>query len=100
LTALKGCRDEEDVETALDALPKDLDETYDRILNQIENEKDQTRVRCVFQLLIVSFELLTIDDIAAAITVDVKGEASAVNVKRKMRDPKDILEICSSLVEW
>jgi ankyrin repeat domain-containing protein 50 len=93
---LKGCRTIEDLENALTELPKDLDITYDRILNNID-EKDRKRAQCVLQLMAVACRPLTIDEASEALTVDIEREN--INYKRRMRDPSAILEICSSLIE-
>ena len=85
----------EDVESALRELPKDLDETYDRILNNIK-EMHRNRVKCVLRLIVVACRPLTIDEMSEALTVDCEEEN--INPKRRMRDPSAILQICSSLI--
>src|SRR5579862_1733347 len=60
LTALRGCRDREDVDETLDGLPESLDDTYHRILNSIVRPKDQKRAQRVLQLIAVSYRPLTI----------------------------------------
>lgn len=97
MTALRGCRDREDVDEALDGLPENLDDTYHRILNSIVRPKDQKRAQRVLQLIAVSYRPLTIEQVADALTVDCEGEK--VDPKKKMRNPYEILEICSSLIE-
>ena len=48
-------------------------------------------------LMAVACRPLTIDEVSEALTVDFEGEN--INHKRRMRDPSEILEICSSLIE-
>jgi len=81
---------------ALSQLPKGLEETYDRILQNIPDEDQKVALR-VLQLLVVSYEPLGIEDIAIAITVDC--EQQRVDPNLNLRDPYDILGICPSLVE-
>ena len=97
LETLRGCRNPEDVEKALKTLPKDLDITYDRILDNIVDENDRERAKCVLQLMAVACRPLTIEEVNEALIVDFEGEI--INHKRKMWDPSVILEICSSLIE-
>jgi len=97
LTTLRRCRDIEDRENALTELPESLDATYDRILNNIREGKDQKRARCALQLIAVAYRPLTIQEISEALIVDCEEET--INYKRRMRDPFGILEICSSLLE-
>jgi hypothetical protein len=99
LTTLRSCKDPEDVDDALSELPEGLDDTYDRILNNIVREKDKKRAQYVFQLLAVSYRSLTVEEVTAAITVDCDREVPVVNPKKKMFNPYEILNICSSLVE-
>lgn len=94
--SLRGCRTVGNVEDALRQLPESLDKTYDRILNDISKE-DRERAHCVLQLLACAFRTLTVDEIAAAIAVNCKEEK--VDSKLRLREPTEILEICSSLIE-
>jgi hypothetical protein len=73
-----------------------LDLTYDRILDNIDG-KDRKRAQCVLQLMVVACRPLTLDEMSEALTVDFEKET--INHKKKIRDPTDILEICSSLIE-
>jgi hypothetical protein len=93
---LKGCRTVKAVEDALHRLPKTLDATYARIVNDIP-EEDRERAFCVLHFLISSYRALTIDEVAEAVTVNCEEER--VDYKLKLRDPFEILEICSGLIE-
>lgn len=97
LKTLRDCRDIEDVEIALTRLPKDLDSTYDRILNNIVVEKDRARARSILRLIAVAYRPLTLDEVTEALTVDCEKEN--INDKRKLRNSSAILTICPSLIE-
>ena len=97
LETLRRCRDIEDVESALNGLPKDLDATYERIPNNITDPKDRKRAQNVLRILAVACRPLTIDEMNAVLMVDC--ENGNINPKRKMRDSFAILDICSSLIE-
>ena len=77
------------------ALPKTLDETYDRILNNIPEEYCR-EAQCVLQLLCVAFRSLTLDEIGEAVAID--SENQTFDTENRLRDKHDILDICSSLV--
>ena len=96
MTTLRAKRSLGAVMEALSQLPNGLEETYDRILQNIPKE-DQRAAHRVLQLLAVSYEPLSIEEIATAITVDC--DEQRVNPNLKLRDPYEILEICPSLVQ-
>jgi hypothetical protein len=96
LTTLRGKRSLKAVKEALRQLPKGLEATYDRILNNIPEDERQV-AHCVLQLLTVSYRPLTIGEIAEAIVVDCKKQE--VDPDLALRDPHEILEICPSLIE-
>ena len=89
------------VRRTLSTLPKTMDDTYLRILRGIPDEYKK-EVRCVLHLLVVSFRPLTLSEVAEALAVDY--EAKTFDTENRLRDPCDILEMCSSLfslhVSW
>ena len=97
MMALKKCRTIEDIEFALTELPEDLDATYDRILNNIHDANDRKRAKAILQFIAVACRPLYIEEVSETLTVDC--ESQTINVKRRMRNPLEIIEICSSLLE-
>jgi hypothetical protein len=95
LDTLRKCITISAVERALTELPNTLDETYNRILNNIPEEYHK-EARRVMQLLAISYRPLTIDEVAEAIAVDCENEV--FDPEKRLPDQMDILEICSSLV--
>ena len=63
ITTLKHCWNERDIKDALRDLPRGLDATYDRILENIEDDRVRARVKLVLQLVAVAMEPLSLDDI-------------------------------------
>ena len=96
LEALRKCRTLRHVKIALSQLPKTLDETYDRILNCIE-EEDRLVAHRTLQLLVFTCRPLTIAELVETIAVNCEKEM--IDSDSRLLDPYDILEICSSLVE-
>jgi ankyrin repeat protein len=81
---------------ALASLPKTLDETYARILSNIDEEYSQDALK-ILQCLAYSQRPLWLEEVAELVAVDVKGEPR-FNPERRLPKPRDVITICSSLV--
>ena len=97
LDALGRCLSLSDLRKALRSLPKDLDDTYARILQSIEDDGNGHHVAKLMQWLAYSARPMSITEIAEVITVDAEDDP-LVDVERRLEDPYDLLTICSSLV--
>ena len=86
-----------DLRKALRSLPKDLDETYARILQDIDNKGYGDQVAKILQWLAYSAGRMSLNEIAEVLTVDMESDP-LVDFERRLEDPQDILEFCSSLV--
>jgi hypothetical protein len=95
LESLKKLRkgDVDAVRKLLQSLPKDLDETYDRILLKIR-EEDYEYAFKVLQCLAVSAYPLTLAEVVEVVSLDFDSG----HFDQGPDDALDILEICSSLV--
>lgn len=76
-------------------LPKTLDHTYDRILLRIPEEYHHD-AQIVFNLLAFSARPISLAEAAEAVAIDL--EQKSFDPRNRLRDPRDILKICSSLV--
>ncbi len=81
----------------LRSLPKTLDETYDRILVGI-GEHDRSYAFRALQWLAFSARPVSIEEVAEAMVVDMDCDLPHVDYERALRDPRDLLDICTSLV--
>lgn len=97
LDALGRCLSLSDLRKAFRSLPKDLDDTYARILQSIEDDGNGHHVAKLMQWLAYSARPMSITEIAEVITVDAEDDPLA-DVERRLEDPYDMLTICSSLV--
>ena len=97
LDALRNCFSVSDVRKALRSLPKDLDDTYARILESIDNKGYGDQVAKILQWLAYSIVPMSLDEVAEMLTVDMESHP-LVDFERRFEDPQDILELCSSLV--
>lgn len=82
---------------ALGFLLKDLDDTYARISQVIENGGCGDQVAKIMKWLAYSTRPLFLTEVAEIMTVNVE-EDPRVDIKRRLEDPQDLLAICSSLV--
>jgi hypothetical protein len=95
LNALKTCRRESTLMERLDQLPKDLDETYDRILQNIMDE-DADEAFAALQWLAYSERPLYLDELAEAIVI--QPNKYSPESRDRLLDPYEVLHICSSLI--
>lgn len=86
-----------DLRKALRSLPKDLDDTYARILQDIDDKGYDNQVAKILQWLAYSVRPMSLEEIAEVLTVDMESDP-LVDFERRLQDPQDILELCSSLV--
>ena len=97
LDALGRCLSLSSLRKALRSLPKDLDDTYARILQSIEDDEHSKLVAMIMQWLAYSQRPMTLTEISAALTVDPYDD-HPFDMERRLEDPQDLLRICSSLV--
>ena len=95
LETLRKCINRSAIRRALYNLPKNLDETHERILRGIPEEY-QREAQCIFHLLVVSRRPLKLAEVAEALAVNCETET--FDPEDRLRDQHDILEICSSLI--
>lgn len=96
MNSLKECLNPLEITEALKELPPNLDETYTRMLMSIP-EKHRKRVHCIMQLLAVSYQPLTPEQVAEAVAVDYENDKFEPELHRLI-DPLHIMKICSSLI--
>ena len=77
-------------------LPESLDETYERILNNI-HPRNYIYANRAFQLLSISF-IGTLEELNEAVIVDV--EQCALNIDERFLNLKGLLDICTCLITF
>ena len=97
LDALGRCLSLSDLRNALRTLPKDLDDTYARILESIDNNQHGEHVATIIQWLAYSRRPMSLAEISEVLTVDLKADPQ-FDEERRLVEPRDILRLCSSLV--
>jgi ankyrin repeat protein len=87
------------IRQTLEDLPATLDETYERALLGIDNEKREYAER-LFQCLAVSVRPLRVEELAEAIVVNLGTEGElTVDAGWRPQDPEEaVLRTCSSLI--
>ena len=78
-------------------MPRTLEETYERILLNINEEYCSDAIK-VLQWLAFSARPVTLVEVAEALAVDFTDTIPRFDPDQRMPDPQDILFICSSLV--
>src|SRR6266849_9902623 len=89
----------DDIQGVLDDLPADLDETYERILRDIDSQKQKYAKR-LFQCLLVAIRPLRIEELAPILTVqfDATAPTSSKKRSRPLNAKGLVLSACSSLI--
>ncbi|KAF3903388.1 Ankyrin-1 [Dactylellina cionopaga] len=85
------------VKKGLEQLPKGIFETYDRILQSID-ESDAESARRILTWLCLSQEPLTLQQLAEAIAIEEGTETWEQLEENLLTDLEDLFEICSSLI--
>ena len=80
----------------LATLPKTLDDTYTRILCSIDEEYQQYALH-ILQWLAFSMRPLHLKEIAEVVAIDINDHPK-FDPQRRLLDPEDVVEICSSLI--
>jgi hypothetical protein len=81
---------------ALASLPKTLDDTYVRILCNIDEEYSKDALR-ILQWLACNARPMRIEELVEVIAVDTEGDPR-FDPENRLKEPRDVLTICSSLV--
>ncbi|KAI1178571.1 ankyrin repeat-containing domain protein [Nemania sp. FL0916] len=95
LDELESCAIASEVRSALAELPKTLDETYTRIINNIPKRRRPITTR-LLQFLTFSDRPLSLEEAADCIAVDVTSQR--FDAENRIPDLKEISVYCSSLV--
>ncbi|KAI9772207.1 MAG: hypothetical protein M1839_002525 [Geoglossum umbratile] len=97
LETLRSCRNRRAVQEALKALPRTLDETYERILMDIaKDDFDKEAAQLILQWLAFSERPLTLQEVAEAAIL--KPGDCPINLEERLFDPLVVLQICRGLV--
>lgn len=96
MDTLAKCRTLAELRRALSSLPKNLDDTYTRILQAIDDEGNHHHVWKILQFLILN-GTIRIDEAAEIVAVDLDS-VPQFDAERRLVDPDDTLSMCSALV--
>lgn len=96
IDSLRRCLKAKEVEDQLKALPKDLEESYERILVRSEKRSDLLQM---LRWLAFSARDLQLEELAETVSVDLNAhECPSHNVDLRYPDPDAALTVCSGLV--
>jgi hypothetical protein len=97
LAVLEKCSSRYEIDKRLAELPKGLDEIYNRILKNID-ENHRADTRTFLQWLAFCKRPMTIKEIAETITADYSEKYPGFNRDKRYANPQDVLVRCSSFV--
>ncbi|TAQ86423.1 hypothetical protein B7494_g5250 [Chlorociboria aeruginascens] len=99
LDMLKRCTSISSIKKAMTALPKSLDETYERILLAID-EGYRTDVMRTLQALTEAVTPLKLEEVVEILAMDFNSNPPQFNPNSRLLDPKSVLTMCSSLITY
>ena len=99
LAFLRRCIRTKDIERTLDELPKTLEGTYARILEEID-EQNWKYAHIIFQCVAAAFRPLRVDELSQFLAFDFGTESTPTFLADELSgDPADtVLSMCSSLL--
>ncbi|EWZ78701.1 hypothetical protein FOWG_17079 [Fusarium oxysporum f. sp. lycopersici MN25] len=97
LETLARCLSPKDIKTALRSLPRDLNETYCRMLQNIPSEYKRSAIR-LLQFLVYTKRPLELAEAIEVIATEIDQEPRGFDVDGRLSLKTDILRYCPSLV--
>ena len=99
LDAVTKCQNLRGVKRVLEALPKDINETYERILLRIigRGEEIAKTAEKILMWLVGAMRPLRLMELEETILIELGS--MELNTSSRLIDPSDILTICGSFVE-
>ncbi|KAI5461547.1 ankyrin repeat-containing domain protein, partial [Mariannaea sp. PMI_226] len=97
LDSLTKCLSPYDIKTALESLPRDLDETYSRMLQNIPMEYQGGAIR-LLQFLVHTARPLELSEAVEVIATEITGESRGFQEERRLFQEIDVLKYCPSLI--
>ena len=97
LDSLARCHHQAAVERALASLPRNLDETYRRMIDSIPRELKSDAIR-LLQFLVHSGRPLTLSEAKEIIATQIDNEPRGFSIKSRLYSNARVLEYCPGLV--
>lgn len=97
LDILAKCSNLSKLRKALHTLPRTLEETYNRILLNVDEELREETLK-LLQWLAFSARPLALAEMAEVFAIDGSTPTPRFDPDQRPRDPRDLLDLCSSLV--
>lgn len=86
------------VRKALENLPPTLDKTYEGLLDRIDSDEDRVLAREILETLCFSYRPFTLHEVCEMLQITPRYRE--LDESRCLADPKDILSICGSLLNF
>ena len=92
---LRSCRNEKMLVETLKSLPKDLETSYDRILDRVKSE-DVPDIKTLLLWLVLGMRPLALEELATVVTFD--PSSGRFDPSLALFHPDCVIQLCSSLV--
>ena len=96
LDAIRGCMKPALLRKTLKSLPKTLDDTYARILTNVAEDYIED-VHRILSCLVCCLYPLAVHELAETVAIVPQGD-TCFDVDNRLREPRDVLSLCSGLV--
>ncbi|CAG7990614.1 unnamed protein product [Penicillium salamii] len=96
LNSLAQCRHEAAIEDALVSLPRNLNETYQRMMKSIPEERKIDAIR-LLQFLVHSKRPVTLAEAKEIIATQIQNESKGFDIKCRLFCENDLLDYCPGL---
>ncbi|MBE3044637.1 hypothetical protein IMZ48_19165 [Candidatus Bathyarchaeota archaeon] len=97
LDSLARCPSPKAIKNALDYLPRDLKETYKRMLDSISEDCRNNSVR-LLQFLVHTYQPLTLSEAVEIIATDIEEDLLCFDVDGRVFGKEEVLRHCPSLI--
>ncbi|KAF7923232.1 uncharacterized protein EAE98_007937 [Botrytis deweyae] len=97
LDMFRKCTSVSAIRKAMKKLPKSLDETYERILQQIDVDH-RSEVSKILQALTVAAKPLNVEELVEILAIDFDSDLPCFDEDSRLLNPEIVLSMCSSLV--
>ena len=96
LDILRKCLKLDALWKALNTLPKTLEDTYERILSNLDQDYKEDALR-ILEWLCFAVRSIGLNEMVEVLAIDSSSDCG-FSLEQRLPDPRDILTICSTLV--
>ncbi len=99
MESIRQCVQLKTLRKILSSLPKTLDETYNRILQDLESADQLPNAIKALQWLCFSEDPLRLAEVVDILAIE-NGDEGGFDPEERLPDPRDVMVVCSSLISF